>query len=93
MRQEDYNDMMKTPEESLQLRQSNISKKLPECPICKSEYLGDGVAPCVECDNKNDQRATQTGPTTVGSNSSGDGEGHGDRHSQVGAMGGRSQPN
>ena len=52
MRQEDYNDMMKTPEESLQLRQSNISKKLPECPICKSEYLGDGVAPCVECDNK-----------------------------------------
>ena len=49
MRQEDYNDMMKTPEESLQLRQSNISKKLPECPICKSEYLGDGVAPCVEC--------------------------------------------
>lgn len=52
MRQEDYNDMMKTPEESLQLRQSNISKKMPECPICKSEYLGDGVAPCVECDNK-----------------------------------------
>ena len=53
MRQEDYNDMMKTPEESLQLRQSNISKKLPECPVCKSEYLGDGVAPCVECYNKN----------------------------------------
>ena len=48
MRQEDYNDMMKTPEESLQQKKKKNSKKLRECPICKSEYLGDGVAPCVE---------------------------------------------
>ena len=52
MRQEDYNDIMMTPAEAWRFRQSNIPTKLPECPICKEEYLGDGVEPCVECKNK-----------------------------------------
>lgn len=40
-----------------------------------------------------DSIATKTGPTPVGPNSGRDGKGHGHRNSQVGALGGRSQPN
>lgn len=45
MRQEDLNDMMRNPGEGKQLP----ARSLPKCPSCGEPYLGDGVAPCLEC--------------------------------------------
>lgn len=49
MKQEDYNDMMRTPEEAYAER-NKPPAKFPNCPSCGEEYLGDGVLPCLDCE-------------------------------------------
>jgi hypothetical protein len=49
MRQEDYNDMMKTPEEGFFIRTPRKPSLLPKCPRCGEEYLGNGKDLCVDC--------------------------------------------
>ena len=48
MRQEDYNDMMKSHWE----KPANTKSDLPACPHCNERYLGDGLALCVDCAHK-----------------------------------------
>lgn len=55
MRQEDYNDMMRTPEE-VYAERNKPPVKLPNCPYCGEEYSGDGVTPCVLCEQDIKQR-------------------------------------
>tara|TARA_R110002012_G_scaffold33595_2_gene98189 strand:- start:426 stop:578 length:153 start_codon:yes stop_codon:yes gene_type:complete len=49
MRQEDYNSMMKFPWET-KSKQEEI--KMPKCPKCNYEYLGDGIDLCTECQSE-----------------------------------------
>lgn len=49
--QELLNLMMRYPWE----RQKEPQKKLPKCPVCEEEYLGDGIMICVECQHKEKQ--------------------------------------
>jgi hypothetical protein len=48
MKQEDYNNMMMTPEEGYAFRHPE-PPVLPRCPICGEEYSGNGIDLCVEC--------------------------------------------
>lgn len=49
MKQEDYNDMMRTPAEAYAER-NKPPRKFPKCPSCGEGYLGDGVLPCLQCE-------------------------------------------
>lgn len=46
MRQEDYNDMMRSPGERIF---NKIMSHAPRCPRCGERYSGDGQALCTEC--------------------------------------------
>lgn len=46
MKQEDLNDMMRSPCEA---KPAPASAELPRCPECGERYLGNGVALCTEC--------------------------------------------
>lgn len=48
MKQEDYNDMMMTPEEGYAYRHPK-PYVWPKCPKCRENYSGDGVALCTDC--------------------------------------------
>ena len=47
MKQEDFNEMMRRPEEVFK----SAPKELPVCPCCGHHYLGDGVSLCLECES------------------------------------------
>jgi predicted RNA-binding Zn-ribbon protein involved in translation (DUF1610 family) len=49
MRQEDYNDMMKTSDEAYLLRVKPSKRVKIYCPNCGEAYLGNGIDLCVEC--------------------------------------------
>lgn len=51
MKQEDINSMMRHPWES---DYRDIPEALPLCPVCWKAYCGDGVEPCIECNQEKD---------------------------------------
>ena len=59
MRQEDYNDMAITPAEAY-ARRHKPPRKFPKCPSCDEVYMGDGVLPCLVCENIHKEQNTPT---------------------------------
>lgn len=57
MKQEDYNDIMKTPAQAFAIMRGQVIRTLKECPKCGEAYLGDGYLPCIECDDKTSAKA------------------------------------
>ena len=47
MRQQDYNDVMRLPDET----SFCANRRQILCPSCNSPYLGDGKKECVDCEN------------------------------------------
>lgn len=45
MKQEDYNEMMRNPDEKI--NESQIAWK--KCPSCGFNYCGNGIDTCIEC--------------------------------------------